>query len=150
MSCFVLYKSNADFVLSGFPVYCILEALLCRNAGSPLAFLRPFLSGQVWQWFAPYTFGVYMVHFIVLAVRSKLSVVSRAAAIRAGQPPCQDYTVAFLLRETVFCFWISLALSIVLHYTIELPFHVLRKRYLSMSRLVVDESSDTTKAATKD
>jgi peptidoglycan/LPS O-acetylase OafA/YrhL len=151
MSCFVLYKSNADFVLSGFPVYCILEALLCWNAGSPLAFLRPFLSGKVWQWFAPYTFGVYMVHYIVLSVRSKLFVVSRAAAIRAGQPPCQDYTVAFLLRETFLCFWISLVIAIVLHHTIELPFLVLRKRYLSVSRLVVDESSDTkTKATTND
>lgn len=134
MALVLLYITDAEFALSSLPTYFLLEALLCEVPNSPLAFLRSFLSLDIWTWLSPYTFGIYMVHFVALFKRSEMTVVARANAIRDGEEACKNYSMVVIIRETLISFCVSLGLSALLYYTLELPFRVFRKRYLSQSK----------------
>ena len=138
-----LFATKAHFSISGLPLYFLLESLLCTDIRSPTAWLRPFLSHPLWKLLSQYSFGYYIVHFLVLYKRSGRTVVERAEAVRSGKPP--PFTLQLVVSEVVISFAISLVVAFILYWTVEAPFRSYRKRLLSTMRTTVDTGVDKKK-----
>lgn len=125
----ISYLTKLRYSYTGISLYLLVDVLLSINPDqSPFHFfVYRCLSNRFWTALAPYTYGIYFVHALVIFIR-RTEILSAWAA--KGGDPCDDYTVMFLLIETTKVATISTLVSVVLHYTIEWPFSYARRRWL--------------------
>lgn len=126
----LLYWTSAQPCYSGLSVYLLLDVLLSLDARQPKPWFLLLVANPLWSSLAPYMYGVYLSHSFILMQRSTVLFPKWLSK----KENCLDYYHwSFLLGEAIRTFAKALALSILFHHTVELPFSHVRRRWLQPS-----------------
>jgi peptidoglycan/LPS O-acetylase OafA/YrhL len=125
----LLHLTGMQPSFSAVSVYLLIDVVLSMKADQSRvgACVLSFLSHPLWAALSPYTYGLYMSHFIVLVLRSAFIYPDWISKAENGGDPCDCYNIKFILIETVRVTVIALISSYVLNKTIERPFNSARK-----------------------
>ncbi|CAB9525965.1 expressed unknown protein [Seminavis robusta] len=140
----LLQWTSFCWMFSGFPVYLFVDVvvsmynhnhnnLLSKEAwwnqlSSAVSFL---FINPLWKWLAPYTYGIYMSHVLILVLGSVPTTQSRAARMLAGEDVNDTYTLIALLGMVAKAVLVSWMIAFGLYHTVEWPFRYYRTRYTS-------------------
>lgn len=130
----LLAVSKGSYIFSGLAMYWITDVILTFRQASTVwsKAVHRFSTNSLFQAISPYTYGIYLFHCAYLAFRVVKLTPIRAAAVRVGADACRagiDYNCQFLWKEAITAFTVSLAVAVLLRWTIEYPFHwMIRKR----------------------
>jgi peptidoglycan/LPS O-acetylase OafA/YrhL len=132
----LLTVSQGSYIFSGLVMYWIIDVMLTFRPGRNVwskTFHR-FLTNPLFLAIVPYTYGIYLFHGAYIVARYAKLTPIRAAAVRAGVDACHagiEFNWQFIWKEAITAFVVSLAIAILLRWTVEFPFHWFRKRFLT-------------------
>lgn len=123
---FVLHATDYFYAYSGLASYLMVDAAL--TIPPQLAWI---LANRFWSTLAPFTYGVYLVHSLLVITMAIPYHFENARRMRENDgDPVNEFGVSFVFTKTIQILIVSLLLSWILRYTIEWPFSYIRQKFV--------------------
>jgi len=120
----VLYLTVGLQIYAAIPMALILDVLLTTQNKTVVTIF----SNRFWKALAPFTYGMYMTHTIFLAGVEMPNVFH--TMVEVGDTKIYTCEPGYVYWTAGKAFVISLVMAVILHYTVELPANLIRKKYI--------------------